>query len=108
MAFASLLTPNASPGSAAAHGDDDFQLVAVRQAGFGVLAARYDLAVALDCQALAGQVQVRQKLGKGGSGLEGMGFPVDGETDDIQVPAFKILAKSVECAFYHRAGVVQW
>ena len=81
-----------SPASAAAYGDDDFQFVAVRQHDAFMQAARRDFAVALDRQPLAGQVQVRQQLGKGGCGLEGMRLAVDGELDGVQIPAFKIQA----------------
>lgn len=45
--------------SAAANGDDDFDTVSFRQDGFRVAAARHDLAIAFDRDALA---RVAQEL----------------------------------------------
>jgi hypothetical protein len=71
--------------SAATDRDDDFQLVAVGQDGIGMLAARHDLAVAFDGQPFAGQAEVFQQQGKGGSALEGMRLAVDGESGNFRL-----------------------
>ena len=44
-------------GSAAANGDDDFELVAIHDLGVAMLAARHDFTVHFDGDAFAGQVE---------------------------------------------------
>ncbi len=73
--------------SAATHGDDDFQLVAVGQGGFGELAAGHDLAVALHGDALAHQVELLHQLGNAERFLECVGNAVDRKLQHLQQPA---------------------
>ena len=60
---------------ASAHGDDDFEPVAIGDKGVLVRAARDDLAVALDGDALARVAQRLDQIGHRG-GLDGARFPV--------------------------------
>ena len=50
------------PGSTAADGDNDLELVAVGQYLLAKPAARHDLAIALERHALAGEVQILEQL----------------------------------------------
>lgn len=69
------LTPH--PHSAAANRDDDFQAVAADQRGGGVLAARDDLAISFDSDALSRQVLQLDQLSQGKRRRKTAGFAID-------------------------------
>src|SRR5262245_51698360 len=67
--------------SAAAHGDHDFQLVSVDDLLFRMAAAGHDLAVALERDTLAGEVELREQLGAIERRLQLARLAVDGDGD---------------------------
>src|SRR5512134_1800328 len=69
------------PCSAAAHGDDDLEPVAVGELGLGVAAARDDLAVALDGDFLSGELERLQQARHVDRRAEAPGLAVDGQLD---------------------------
>ena len=73
-------------GLTAAHGDHDFQPVAMSERFLVEAAARHDLAVALQRQALPGEPHVFDEPGQIGGGLELPDFAVDGDLDHFQKP----------------------
>ena len=77
MRRTSPLTPHASPVSAAADSDDDFQAVAADQRGGGVLAARDDFAISFDSDALSRQVLQLDQLSQGKRLRKAAGFAID-------------------------------
>ena len=78
-----LLTPN----SAAADRDNDLQAVAAGKRGLGMPAARDDLAVLLDGDALARQVELLDQPGDSERSGEGTGFAVDDQFNHNFYPA---------------------
>ena len=70
--------------SAAAHGDDDFEAVSVRQLLVVETAARYDLAVALQRDAPARELQPFDQLGNAQRSLEALRFAIDGQCDHVE------------------------
>jgi len=72
------------PGqSTAAHRHDDFERIAIGQHFVRVATARHDFAVALDRDALAGEVQAFDELAAVQRAFELMSFAVDGECDHL-------------------------
>jgi hypothetical protein len=67
--------------SAAADGDDDLDPVAVSQQLLAEPATRHDFAVALECDALAGEIQALEQLLATGRLLEAVGFAIDCKRD---------------------------
>ncbi len=47
----------------AAHGDDDFDFIALRQYALCKRTARHDFAIALDCDAFSGEIQRCDQIG---------------------------------------------
>jgi len=66
-------------GLATADGHHDFELIAIRKELFAEPAARHDLAVALERDALARQLESAEQLGTVERLLEYVAFAVDGE-----------------------------
>ena len=67
----------------AADGDDDFDLVARGEQGFGMAALRHDLAVALDRDALAGEAARFEQGGDGKGCRQLLLFAVDDEVHGL-------------------------
>ena len=71
----------ASGGSAAAHGNDDLQTIAVGSGCSAKAAARHDLAVALEGDRLPASCQPLDQLGDGERTFEAARLAVDSEAD---------------------------
>jgi hypothetical protein len=72
--------------SAAAHGDDDFKLVAIDDPGVAMQAARHDLTVFFDGDALARQIQREHQLGDGKRCRKLPRLAVDAQGDHFVAP----------------------
>ncbi len=66
-------------GSAAANGNDDFELIAADERRISMLAVRDNFAISLDRDALACQLQRFDQLGNRQDIREASGFAIDGK-----------------------------
>jgi len=71
---------------APADGDDDFERVAVHKPRFAVAAARNDLAVFFNGDALAGELERFEEPRHVCAGLQTLHLTVDGELDHFETP----------------------
>ncbi len=74
-----MICPKAAINSASADGHNNLKLIAVVEQGLGMLAARYDFAILLDGNTLAGKLKNNNKFGNCQRGIELARFAIDGK-----------------------------